>query len=320
MIEELADLRHRWMQAGPAYPGGMAALVEIRRHLDSLATRGEQRCFRQPDGALGAAVLWGADPLDPFYRASVTHLIAQHDGSPAGQSWLSAALAKLLRSLPDDIECVVPAADVATRGVLCQEGLGVSTVLLAGRVGQARQSLQLRARVRPESIGLCVEELCPADADEVIDLLRRVFTEEPEYAWFIVGEAWLERRRAQLAAGEQDQLSLLLRRGGRLLGIVEASVKAADAHHGSSVGVGLVLDREIRGCGLASYAYDRVLTLAEEGGAEWIKGATARPAVLHLATQMGRRPVSVFMRRRPVFGDGRFDGVLGEVLERRSLR
>ncbi len=312
MLEQLADLRHRWMQAGSAYPGGLAALDEIRRHLDSLATRGELRTFRRSSGALGAALLWCPDPLDPFYRATITHLVAQHDGSSEGLAWLAAAITKVVPGLPDDLECVVPSADRATRTLLGEAGLGISTLMLAGRVRQARRALQARPRppLRPEALGLEVREMCPGDAGEVVDLLRRVFTEEPDYAWFMAAEPWLERRRTELAAGEQDRLSLLLRRDGRLLGLVEAGLKPVDAHHGSSVGVGLVLDREIRGCGLAPYAYDRVLALAEEGGVEWIKGATARPAVLHLATQMGRRSVSVFMRRRPCFRDGRFDRAL----------
>lgn len=312
-MEELAALRHRWMQASAAYPGGPAALAEIRRHLDSLATRGAAHAFHHPDGRLGAALLVCGDPLDTFYQASVTHLIAQHDGSLGGKAWLAVAIDTTVPELPDDIECVVPATDAWTRGRLLRAGLGISTVMMAGRVETARLALAegVNPPLRPEDLGLRVEPMVPSQADEVVELLRRVFTEEPDYAWFMAGDAWLARRREQFAAGGQDRLSLCLRRGDRLLGLIEAGLNLSDPHHGSAVGVGLVLDPSLRGQGLARYAYERVIDLAAEGGAEWIKGSTARPAVLHLAARLGRQPVSVFMRRRPRFDDGRFDGVLG---------
>lgn len=315
MRDALAALRHRWMQAGPACPGGEAALAEHARWLDPRLAQGQLQALHRGDGTLAAAVLVCHEPEEPFYRAPVTHLVAHHDGSPEGLSWLAAALARTVPGLPDDVECLVPAADAATLRMLTGLGLGPTTVLLAGRVGPARAALQ--ARWRPPAdlrhLGLELSPAEPQDADEIVDLLRRVFGAEPAYAWFMASEARLAHRREELARGRGSAMCLLVHDGPRLVGLLEAGLRPDDPHYGPSVGVGLVLDASVRRRGIAPVAYHHALALAEEHGAAWLKGATARRAVLHMAEVMGRQPVAVHVRRTPCFRDGRFDACLGAV-------
>lgn len=312
MLDALADLRHRWLQAGPAYPGGADALAFHRAALAPMLAQGEAHSFTQPDGRLGAAVLVHREAVAAHYLAPLTHLVAHHDGSPAAVAWLARTLDAVVPGLPDDVDCMVPVADAITRGLLLARGLGDNALSLAGPVAEGRRALFTRWNP-PRDLshrGLELVPMEPGHADAVVALIRRVFTAEPAYGWFMSGDAFLEERRQRVIDGRGPVLSMVLLAEGRLVGFFEGGLKPEDPHHGSSVGVGLVLDRPARGLGAALVAYRLVLDLALERGARWIKGTTGRREVLHMGAVMGRRPTGLTMRRSPRFDDGRFDAAL----------
>ncbi|NOY28364.1 MAG: GNAT family N-acetyltransferase [Oligoflexia bacterium] len=313
-LDALAALRHHWLQAGGAYPGGDAARSAHRDTLVDLVKYGFVRVFRHTDHSLGAAVLTRHEPQSQAYCAPLTTLMAHHDNSMQAIDWLGSTLCADVPGLADDVECMVPAADTTTLTLLKKAGLGPNTVSLAGRVDLALE--RLVARWNPPAdlhhLGLSLERVRPADADAIIALQARVFGEEPAYAWFMVHKGWQQRRRDEILRGEIPDLSLIIRVRGEVSGLIEGRVRDRDVHHGSSVGIGLVLDPELRGKGIALVGYRRCLELARARGAIWIKGTTGRRSVLHMAELMGRRATGVIMRRWPRFDDGRFEETLGE--------
>jgi hypothetical protein len=241
----------------------------------------------------------------------VETVIGTHDGSAGAADWTAATLAEVAGFVGPSAEFHLPAWDAVSRGALRDRGLGVLYAHLAGPARGALDAL-VAAYDPPLDLrraGLDLRLATPDDAEAVSALDLRVFSEEPIFAWFAVLPAFRDGAADRVREGLAHGLTWLVLRDGALVGQGGGSLRDPDVHCGSSIGVGMVLDRSIRGRGVVHTLYRLCLEGAVGRGARFLKGTTGRRSVLRLGGRMGRQATGVIMRREHL-DDGRFDATL----------
>lgn len=306
-VEGLARLRHDALVATGFYPGGPAALAYHRdRIAEWLAVGPHWRVG--PVGAPEGFVVRFPERDPPTHLPTTHVLISRRPGSPTA-AWVADVLPAALDGVPDaEVQALVPAWDREVRAILVGRGLSVAKVDLAGRVDVAVARFVARwGDVAP----LPARDATSADAAAILDLCREVFEAEPAYGAHYAEPAFRAAEQARLAAGLPAGLNRVVEVAGRIRGFYQASLQVPNVHHGSSAGINLVFAEELRGARASIRAYGEILPFLARAGIGWIKGATARPPVMHVARVLGRGVTGVTMRRDANFPPGWFDAVLG---------
>lgn len=294
-MRELAALRLSNMR-GPFYPGAEGALAFHLKMLEEAAERGE--LLRLDDRAF---VLHWVEESHPHRHLLLVH---RRESDADALAWCQRTLDAVVPTLGDDLEISLTGREVALRSqLLAMGGLGINSVVLAGRVEHGLRNL---GPVPELPVGLHLRRQRPQDVEGLLDLRIQAFRSEPAYFWFGASEAIIEQARAKILEPPDTELGWVFETEGRIVGHFEYSNRTPCVHHGTSAGVGLVFDPSLRGRGLSRLAYRTMLESMTEHDIRWFKGTTARKPVLHLARRMGRGVIGVVIRRTHTFPPGWF--------------
>ncbi len=221
MREALTTIRYAQIAASEVYPGGPEALGKHRSVLEQGLQRGEVQVW-PPSGDPQAFVLHWFEH-SPFYDREVTNLVVHRRPVPGSLDWVRAVLTPLVPALEGEVVCAIPAGDPDLRDLLVQQGLAISSVILAGRAEQALNQLVAR-RDPPRSLdaqGLALVPLEPVHADALVTLWQRIFSAEPQHCWFGTRPAVMARFRTRLLSPAPGHRLVALR-GEEVVGFFAA--------------------------------------------------------------------------------------------------
>lgn len=298
------------MERVPHWTGSAAARAELRgmiaKRLD--AATGDVRCLDDA-GEVRAAVLWALDE-DSWYGTPTIVMNAFGDPDRASRAWLREQVEALVPTLDERLDARIFLPDFDLLPTLEALGVRPSVLELSGEIDRALASLPGDALERPSRAGLRVERFRdPTDVDALLELALSVFRAEREACWFATNPGYADTKRAALLQQCEAGDRWLLYRGETLMGTVSAEVEQRAAW-GRVAGMDLVLLPEVRGLGLATWAYAHTLREAQAKGAARFRGGTSRPAVLALAARMGRVVQSAIVRRTYGFPLAHFGALL----------
>jgi|GEM_PF-3798580 len=302
LLQAAARLRRDDLARSPAYEGPPTA-VEFHRGL--LA-----RCHQLDvlpgvsDDSLRAVVAVLDDP-EPAHGVPSTHLfVHRRREDPGALAWTTRALDRRVPHTAFTPMVMLTADELALRRHFQALGLSMLQVSLSGRVDTAIERLRDHPRP-PLPHGVQLRPQQPRDADAVATLKQRTMG-DGRFVWFAAGPGYLDLER-QRARSDPNGWRWVLEDDQGVAGTCSVSVRRTDPHnHGGSGGIDLVLAPRLQGRHLSWGLYWMMLHTLHSAGLRWIKGTTAQPGVMRVATAMGRVPTAVHLRRGAAFDDAWF--------------
>lgn len=239
-------------------------------------------------------------------------LLTRNCNSPASEL-AARALGLFAQGVDGPFDVVFRYNDTRAADVLETFGLHVHSVTLLGSTHQALDVLENR-RV-PEDFtnwGLHCDLLASAsEVPEIVKLYEESF--ETRYGWFLADGAYrsllAEQLRTSLEKVPSPDVHLILRAGEGVVGCLSVNFQSTPAW-GMRAGLCIVLAREWQRRGLARAIYRRLLNICLERGARVFFGGTAQPAVMKIASEIGRIPTDWIANRTKYFPRQHFQGTL----------
>ena len=187
---------------------------------------------------------------------------------------------------------------------LYEVGLGIDALGLLGSTQTALDGLEQCQPMLEDlsGLGLTVAPLEITRIDDVVALRERTFRAVPEYCWFGANPGHLVTHRARLVSDiNAPHAWFVILKDNALVGHFGSAVTRNNPMWGTVGGLELYFDAELRGCGIARFAYYQTLAALRSHGAAIFKGITAQPPVMHLSQKMGRRLFEIHLRHTPSF-------------------
>lgn len=245
-----------------------------------------------------------------------TIVIGREPGDDGALPWIVERVGAV--GITADTDIRIGASDRALIDPLlrAQPTLGVEMVLTIGHTDAALAAL-VRHRDPPplSALGLSAGPVADVgEIDRLVALTRALFAQHPEWPWFVSGERYLARKMAALMlnlhGADAAERSQIIRRDGEPLGVVRITV-SDDPRWGRWATLGLLLDPQLWGRGVAKAVYRHALERLVADGIPLIQGATSQGSIMHLGRLMQRRLLGVHLRAGAHWPRAHFDPYLG---------
>jgi len=187
---------------------------------------------------------------------------------------------------------------------LYEVGLGIDALGLLGSTQSALEALDQHQPTTEDlrALGCTVVPLDLTRIDDVVALRERTFKALPEYCWFGANPGHLTAHRARLVSDiKTPHAWYVILKDSELVGHFGSAVTLNNPMWGAVGGLELYFDAELRGRGIARFAYRHTLATLRAHGVLVFKGITAQPPVMHLSKMMGRRLFEIHLHNTPSF-------------------
>ena len=298
-IQAMTELRLKGLRQFSQFRDDAAAraVVEtiMRDGLAAAEEKGHALFCEQGGEVLAGWILW--ERMHPVYGVVVPEFILECNiEHPEAMLWVRDLLRSRRLRFPENTTGYLPARYAFLIPELAVAGLSLDSLEL---MGHCQQGLAvLGDPLSPLPYGVAWRPLrSEVDLEGALALRKRVFEALPQYCWFGAEPAHCDSVRARFEAEmNDDHLWHVLVKHGRVVGCFGSTVVVDNPFWGPRGGVEFVLDEKLRGRGIGKEAYRRTLQGLIDKGCPWYKGATANPAVIHLAAKMGREMVGFNVR------------------------
>ncbi len=250
----------------------------------------------------------------PWQGAPVQHLFVETvPGDIEAEEWLLGEVARRHAAIDDDFQVEIFGHTPVLWAGMRAMGFKIDAVKMIGQPQTALDGLRVKYGAAESAFdGLVLEPIeSKKQVDEVVELQRRLYTDQPEYCWYgatsrsLVSTRINLRRRVVLGG---DLSRLVLDAHGKVVGYFGATIDAKNALWGQTTSLDLMVASEHRGKGLgiAGYRFLLEAVIAKgAGGSAWI-GRACHPAVLALGEPFARTLHSVTFRKQGALATDHF--------------
>lgn len=264
-------------------------------------TRAED-CLSNTDPKAKAQLIRIEQYID-YLGCDIDHIRIDFDlSSSAAQEWVVTQLKAMASSFSPKTVINLDKAYSDLLPQLYELGFFLDSTLFIGKPETALTKLGgVDAAQRFANEGCSVEKMATAeDIDEVVELKREIFTQDPELCWFYLNEGHQKADRQEMADqldSPETNFKYLIRREGKLQGAFGFSAKE-DIPWGKVAGMDFAFRPAIRGLGLGKAAYKQLFDQMMANGVDHYIGGTSNPAVLKMAKTFEREVLQYHIRRR----------------------
>jgi len=308
LLSELACLRISTLKYHDSLKNGLRAREFVTSILRKLLTDAEKSGVIEvlrdlKTGSARAAFILAFET--PFYStklAPTARLILRH-GEQVSDDWIRTLLKKHRAFFTSEFVMLLDAQNLNFLEDLSSLNIHIESVILAGEPRKAILSLKkkygnLKWEKYTEFPG---RELRTAkEVDAVMKTLKREFTRDPQFGWFVASKAFLARERKMLNRERKKPLAthfIIINDRGNIAGHFGFEIDQNNIFGHRMASMALNFDQSIQGKGLAKLAYFLLLKKMIKLKIGIFQGGTSQKPVLALSRTMRRLLVSYAMKK-----------------------